>query len=444
MKWLLFVLATLSLATAQRPQTKPFGVGLVPKPPGHGDVTEDMLFRFVGEIPQVQQMFVINDSVHLLQTLVSLKKQGQPVDVLVLAGHGSRENPAIAWNKDEQLPKELDLEWNRRENAAAKAFLADPSKVARSTKEFLQGVRTTMAQTDERIRLIPQVSGLMAPGAAVLLMNCSAAATAKGTSWVMEIGNLLLGDAGGQITASTNDIVLREVSNIYAQIGQFLGNGGFKEWGAPLVRGNWVTYGIRAKRPGTAAPPKPVTSTTPARQPSQDRGSFGLTQVILGTAPPPAEGNDGRVFGSMAEDRFSVTAEWKGAYQGKLTVDHHYKRGNLRETLYTGDEIELQIVSISSESGRDKHNVGSGASWYIEGSAEVLEQGKTFAGRASDGKFYPASSNRVRFKVGSGGKIRILAGHGGQLWGGSPNWNPVTYVYEFRQPATQKLGGSGQ
>lgn len=53
MKWLLFLLAGLSLATAQRPQTKPLGVGLVPKPPGHGDVTEDMLFRFVGEIPQV-------------------------------------------------------------------------------------------------------------------------------------------------------------------------------------------------------------------------------------------------------------------------------------------------------------------------------------------------------------------------------------------------------
>ncbi|MBL8209975.1 MAG: hypothetical protein JNK87_04655 [Bryobacterales bacterium] len=440
MRSLLVLLAGLALA-AQSPRPKPFGVGFVPKPAGQGDVTEDMLFRFVGEIPQVDRMFVINDSVHLLQTLVSLKNAGRPIDVLVLAGHGSRETPAITWNNDEQLPKELDLDWNRRENAAGKAFLADPSKVARSTRDFVQGVRNTVAQTDERIRLIPQLSGVMAPGASILMINCSAAASTKGVSWVMEIGNVLLGDAGGQITASTNDIVLREVSNIYAQIGQYLGNNGFKEWGAPLIRGNWVTYAIRARNPSAAASAKPAAPSAPVRPPSpNNRGSFGLTRVITGTAPPPAVGNDGSVFGSMTEDRFSVTAEWKGAYQGKLTVEHHYKRGSLRETLYTGDEIELQIVSLASESGRDKHNVGSSASWYIEGSAEVLEQGKTFAGRASDGKFYPASSNRVRFRVGSGGSIKIMAGHVGQLWGSSTNWNPVTYIYEFRQPATQKLG----
>ena len=132
----------------------------------------------------------------------------------------------------------------------------------------------------------------------------------------------------------------------------------------------------------------------------------------------------------MDETSFKIEVRMKPPYIGSAVVTHNYS-SPLSSRLKPGQVVELNCWSEAERTGRDAPNLGSGCQWGVSGAgAEVLESTHTFAGAGSDG-FHPSSRAVTRFKVLNSGTITIVAGQNGQLWGGSDNWNPATYVYKF-------------
>ncbi len=226
-----------------------FGIGMVPKMDGgyffwdattNADNIERMLYRTVGDIPEVDRLYVINDSEHLLQTLVKLKKAGRKVDYLVLAGHGSRDTPGLKWGKDDMTPEELDLEWNRVQLRVAEGLVKDPSKSTMTPAE----IRQRRNELAARVILLESAGDTFAPNATVLLINCSAAATEKGQQYVKAMGQSFLGKNGGSITASRKDIKLYEADWWLKGIGFLIRQWRIPSWNETLVWGDWVTTRI--------------------------------------------------------------------------------------------------------------------------------------------------------------------------------------------------------
>lgn len=418
-------------------QNKLYGVGFVPFMAG-GDQVEQRMFRTVGELGEVDEMFAIENGNHMLETLGKLRRQGRKLDFLVIAGHGAKNDPAIGFAQEELLPKHVDLKRMQEELAKAKSILARSNLTAAQRATAKAKVEELQAP----VNLLEQVPGVMKPGAVVILLNCSPLASEAGTKFVKDLGKLLLSPGGGRIIASKSDVTFLEVEDLWDQAAHLFKNGGVKAWGDSFVGGDWVVGvcppGLLSEKPlpksathtkGTSSNPKATT------KPTEAVGAFHLVETILGEVPPPGEANDHKIWGHVSESSWSVNIEMKPPYEGRASLVHTYKKGKLGTTLKPGDVIELQAVSISSKGGSYEPNLGGNAWWAVEGSVEILEEGKNFVGTASTGKFYPAASCRTRFKVlkaSKGAKIKIVAVQTGQVWGSSKQWNPVTYIYEFK------------
>lgn len=251
----LFVAPAAQSIAQSTPQPPPkandgkFGVGMVPYMDGgyyfwnsttKADNTERMLYRIMGDMPEIDRMYVVNDSEHMLQMLVKLKKAGRKLDYLVLAGHGSRNTPGIKWGKDDMVPEEVDLDWNKEQLRRAKDILKDPSKTNMKPADL----RKQRDELAARVNLLESIGGVLAPKATVLLINCSAAATARGEHFVKAFGQVLLGKSGGTIIASRQDIGLFEVDWWAKGIGYFIRQWKVPSWGETLVWGDWVSFGI--------------------------------------------------------------------------------------------------------------------------------------------------------------------------------------------------------
>lgn len=411
-------------------QNKLYGVGFVPFMAG-GDQVEQRIFRTVGELGEVDEMFAIENGKHMLETLGKLRRQGRKLDFLVIAGHGAKNDPGIGFAKEELLPKHVDLKRAQDELAKAKAILARPNLTPAQRAIAKQKVAELQAPVD----LLEQVPGVMKPGAVVLLLNCSPLGSEEGTKFVKDLGKLLLSPGGGRIIASKSDVAFLEVEDLWDQAAHYFKNGGVKAWGDSFVGGDWEVGvcppGLLAEK-NTAPPAK---AANPKPKPAATTGTYRLVETIVGEVPPPGEANDHKIWGTVSESSWSVNIEMKAPYVGRASLAHTYNKGKLGSELKPGEIVELHAVSISSKGGSYEPNLGGNAWWSVEGPVEIFEQGKTFAGTASDGKFYPASSCTTRFKVGVGSKgarIKIVAGQAGKTWGSSKNWNPMTYIYEFK------------
>lgn len=271
----LVVVGALAATAAAEP--KKLGVGFVPHMDA-GDKAEVMLHRFVGEMPEVDQIFNINGGEHMLKTLVKLKKKGKKLDYLVLAGHGSRETPAMKWAKDDMLPQEINLAFQKEQLAIARRSKGIKGLSKARMKEIDDTLRTAPAT----IKLLEAIPGVMKSGAVVVMINCSAAGTDEGKAFVETFGKLLLGADGGQIVASTTDISLREVEDIYDQVGELFGTGEVKAWGEPYITGSWVTVHIPKGSTNKLAdvPAKPAAPpSTP--EPGKELGVFVAGDVVM-------------------------------------------------------------------------------------------------------------------------------------------------------------------
>ncbi|MDP9226782.1 MAG: hypothetical protein M3P18_23655 [Actinomycetota bacterium] len=253
-----------------------FGVGVVPYL-NAGDETEQKPHRAVGTMPEVDRMYNINDSTHLFQTLLNIKKSGRQINYLVIAGHGSRDTPGIKFAKDDMIPEEVDLKWNQDQLAIAQKLKQNPSATSKTPAQVDQ----IISDLSTRIAFLETASDVMAKDAVVLLINCSAAATPRGQKFVRDFGEALLGKRGGQIIAPKRDIFLNERNSLLQRMWTGVLEGTWVQPGDIMVKTggafsfnghDWLSFPIKGSNPGS---PPPATNLW-AGQWSTSSGGFAL------------------------------------------------------------------------------------------------------------------------------------------------------------------------
>jgi hypothetical protein len=275
-----FVLAGAAVAVgagrAEGASPAKFGVGFVPYTEG-GDASEQLLFKAMGELPQVDRVYGADDSLHLFRTLLKLRDSGRKIDYLVIAGHGSGETPGVKFAKDDMIPEEVSLAWNRNYLTSAVAALKNPGD-----SKHAQYLKKEIADTRLRIAFLESISDVMAKDAVVVLINCSAARTNKGKEFVRDFGDVLLGRRGGHIIASERDIVLKEYTSLVdAVFRQYYPETGQPEPGELHISGaQWVSFPVKASKTGPTPIPQQTapakTTTTPtANTPTQVTVTIG-------------------------------------------------------------------------------------------------------------------------------------------------------------------------
>jgi hypothetical protein len=362
---LLILLCSISVSGGAAEKKEKYGVGIVPQM-NAGDKTEKMLYQVVGEMPEIDHVFTANDCDHLMKTLLNLKKKGRPVNYLVLAGHGSKDTPGIKWGKDDMIPEEVDPQWQKGQMEIAQKLLKNPKVSNQTPAQLQQRVR----EHEARLKQLEDISGVMAPDAVVLLINCSAAATEKGRKFVKSFGNVLLGKRGGHIIASKRDISLNVRSSLLQRMWTYALTGQWVRSGDMLVWGDWEVFPIKAKSTGSGKLLETLTVTN--EKPEKVKTSFsteeGKIYVIeaSGVVSDWSDKNDG-------VDAVWRYAEWrvgpKGEVWDQLRINGKgmtelagetipYNPGHVYRIDFTGDGNPLEFY-MSDAQGSSSDNHGS-------------------------------------------------------------------------------------
>jgi hypothetical protein len=211
------------------------GVGFVPFLSG-GDEVEETMRLLVGSFGYVDRIYNPATSDALFSTLVKLGRAGKTVGVVVIAGHGSKDNPRIDLSADDVEPADVDLPGLQRRIAVFQR--ADAlGRLTSTQRQELQALRA-------RVAFLRSVSAVMKPGAEVLLVNCSPAATAKGQEFLRNLAQVMLGRHGGTLVASRSDVELGQVRWIAGKIRAFLKTGENVSIGDYFASGDWVRFAV--------------------------------------------------------------------------------------------------------------------------------------------------------------------------------------------------------
>jgi hypothetical protein len=226
-----FEVTLTDLGPSQSSQS--YGIALVPST-GQNDQTERLMYQYVGQMPEVKRIYVVTSADQLFQTILRVGKQGRRLKTLVLAGHGSAATPHIELANGDVGPETVDLP----------AKLAYIKKIDAAGSRASANARATAAAYRSEVAVLDQVSRVLAPGAEVLMINCAAAATPDGQTFVRNLAEVLLGTNGGTLTASRSDVSLGEVLSLLGKLNSFFRADKSTAFGETFIGGDWVKFPV--------------------------------------------------------------------------------------------------------------------------------------------------------------------------------------------------------
>jgi hypothetical protein len=183
----------------------------------------------------------------------------------------------------------------------------------------------------------------------------------------------------------------------------------------------------------------PTGQTNP---PAGEQGTFGLVKKEVGRAASPETGPYGAISGSITET--SVQIKWTAIRDYEGTFTYQANLATPPAILKPGEIYELAVNATASRSSANQPYHGAGTRYYVEGSAETIENTSAFSGSASNGQFYSSGAGKLRFKVGTGGTIKLYSTVGSMLWGSDGIWSPCVYTYQWNAVPTVNPGaGAG-
>ncbi len=166
--------------------------------------------------------------------LAHLTADGKQAGSLVILGHGSRDRPHIELKSEKEneelvpadfarqdhrdlLAKYLEVRRNGKRDYAElslkKGLSEEDKRRLAYLERHIENSRKTIEKEIRALERLEQISSVMAPGARILLLNCSAAATEEGLRFVRDIGRAFLWKRGGEIVASREDLNLFQLSD---------------------------------------------------------------------------------------------------------------------------------------------------------------------------------------------------------------------------------------
>ena len=269
-KWLLLFLVPLRLAATPPPKAPPKGPdeifvaamsrwpepGQNEQPSAPGDESPSRkanqveldLRGFLGQMPGLDFMIEPDTPSELFQQLAHLTRGRKRIRYLVIAGHGAGETPHISFRRAQLNAGDVDTEaFKKRLEHSLKLNLEENrvyDKVDLDLAEArVQSAHEAREDCRPRLREINDAADGMAPGAVILLLNCSAARTPQARDMTRKLGQALLGKNGGSVVASTSDI---DCDQVRATV-SFWALTRAQQWafsGDYWVSGNWVRIDI--------------------------------------------------------------------------------------------------------------------------------------------------------------------------------------------------------
>ncbi|MFN8606911.1 MAG: tetratricopeptide repeat protein [Vulcanimicrobiota bacterium] len=285
--WLVLLIVPLSLrlAAAPPPTAPPKGAneifvaamsrwptpGVNEKPSAAGDENSNRkanqveldLRGFLGQMPGLDFMIEPDTPSELFQQLAHLTKGQKRIRYLVIAGHGSGETPHISFRRAQLNSLDVDVELFQKRLEHSLKLNEEENNLYEQVEVDLAEARIQLAhQAREECRRplkeINDAADGMAPGAVILLLNCSAARTPQAQEMSRKLGQALLGKKGGTVIASASDI---DCDQAWATLSlpALVRGQGWATSGDYWVSGNWTRIEI---------PPQPDSFLFAAFDPS--------------------------------------------------------------------------------------------------------------------------------------------------------------------------------
>ena len=242
--------------TAETPKAPPKGANevfvAVLSPQLTPDPVEENLRLYLGSLPGIDYLLEPADPDEMFKMLEKITQDGKKVRYLIIAGHGNANAPNIKFRTDSLRANDVDvppaqkrltqtLQLNDRENR-----LYDNAQDQDARLDIELYIDTVREKWRPFHKKLDDVSDVMADGGEILLLNCSAAATAEGQRMCRNLGLVLLGKGGGSVVASTVDIQIDQAWTWFS----ILGSPRTGKWvtaGDVWVSGQWVRLDIPAK-----------------------------------------------------------------------------------------------------------------------------------------------------------------------------------------------------
>ncbi len=240
-------LAALPAPASAQSRPRTIGIGAVPfmgTVPPLGDVTEQQLFRLMGETPSITRVITPKDPKTLFGQVVKLAGANRClVDFLVIGGHGAQSTPIVLFPGSPLTLENVNVPKMKQDLARCQESLARMVQEGRAQADR-DKEQAAIRTLGERLQLLDAVASVMAPKATIWLLNCCAADGEAGEAFVKGIGSALLGKQGGAIVAAKGIVTIAETTNLLGVLGAYLRTGELTLPGGIEPSGKWVTFKI--------------------------------------------------------------------------------------------------------------------------------------------------------------------------------------------------------
>lgn len=246
---------------------------MAPLTPKSSEV-DQALRAYLGQEAGIQFILEPRTAEEFFDELAAFTRDGKQIEYLVIAGHGSCGWPHIQFQPSRDLDSEsLDLDGQREKIGRHLDMLRklkrqycdlklsdNVNEAAQRRMEDIEGhILTNMdeiREAREKLAALEKVQDVMAEGARILLINCSAACDEQGRQFVRAIGRTLLWKRGGSIIASKRDVDIGQAGSgdsiaggLWTWLQSVIKTGG-ASWGEYYLSGkivdwyNWVTLEV--------------------------------------------------------------------------------------------------------------------------------------------------------------------------------------------------------
>ncbi|MDQ7822414.1 MAG: tetratricopeptide repeat protein [Candidatus Eremiobacteraeota bacterium] len=333
----------------------------------------------MGQLSEINYMVEVHTVDDFFEKLHKIGSGEKKIGNLILLGHGSQETPFITLSEEPvqvQLnPDDIDIDNDMRylrsaiesriSNRLKYYTLKYKKELSEEEKSDLELAEKRLESYDDNIRpdLIRRIDNLdrfekvrtiMAPDARILLLVCSAAATAEHRKFVNNLGKVLLGQKGGAIVASKQDITVPQAAGEGDSVASALW--GEVKWIATILKsGQWVNPGDFAPL-GSGVDPKKASffnygNWTTMRISSDEDTTPYYNPLLVEAEPSSAEVFQGQkaklsVKVKKAFDSGKLTYYWNFSNKGSSEASYVFDAGPYDEKL-----VNVR-VEIQDEKGR--------------------------------------------------------------------------------------------
>lgn len=222
-----------------------------PKEPNRAD---GFAYAYFGQLKNIDYILEITNAWQFYPTLKAITKNGRKIKTLVIYGHGDPAHPGVQITDPNDVFGDEQFDYMRIANEArsamrnredAKKALAEAQNLPPSAERYdeekramawLDGSRNKLKVCYELLNDMDGISGIMADGGLIIMMNCFSGKDERHRNFSQKLGRLFFGNNGGKLIASTHE---QNPKYSYRTSRYYINAEGF-------LWGEWITFQFNA------------------------------------------------------------------------------------------------------------------------------------------------------------------------------------------------------